>query len=98
MEKLLTVWNFVGRHKYLITIAVFAFIVLFLDENNAIRRIRSAREIQRLKAEIEMYRSQYEESTRRLNELNSNPEAIEKVAREKYMMKRPNEDIYVFEE
>lgn len=98
MEKLLTVWNFVGRHKYLITIAVFAFIILFLDENNAIRRIRSAREIQRLKAEIEMYRSQYEESTRRLNELNSNPEAIEKVAREKYMMKRPNEDIYVFEE
>ena len=31
-------------------------------------------------------------------ELNSNPDAIEQVAREKYLMKKPNEDIYVFED
>ena len=31
-------------------------------------------------------------------DLNSNPDAIEQVAREKYLMKKPNEDIYVFED
>ena len=51
-----------------------------------------------LKEEIEKYRADYEENTKRLNELNSNPDAIEQVAREKYLMKKPNEDIYVFED
>ena len=56
------------------------------------------REISQLKEEIEKYRADYEENTKRLNELNSNPDAIEQVAREKYLMKKPNEDIYVFED
>ncbi len=56
------------------------------------------REISQLKEEIEKYQADYEENTKRLNELNSNPDAIEQVAREKYLMKKPNEDIYVFED
>ena len=34
----------------------------------------------------------------KLKELTSNPEALEKIAREKYLMKKPNEDVYVFEQ
>ena len=44
------------------------------------------------------YRAEYEENTRRLNELAVDSGAIEKIAREKYLMKKPNEDIYVFQE
>ena len=51
-----------------------------------------------VEAEIRKYQAEYEESTKRLNELMANPAAMEKVAREKYLMKKPNEDIYVFEE
>lgn len=98
MSKLLTVWNFISKHKYLITVALFLVIIGFLDENNLIRRASNKREIMRLHNEIEKYRHEYEESTRKLNELVENPEAMEKVAREKYLMKKPNEDIYVFEE
>ena len=50
------------------------------------------------KEEIEKYRTDYEENTKRLNEISTNPDAIEQIAREKYLMKKPNEDIYVFEE
>ena len=39
-----------------------------------------------------------EENTKRLNEISTNPDAIEQIAREKYLMKKPNEDIYVFED
>ena len=35
---------------------------------------------------------------KRLNEISTNPDAIEQIAREKYLMKKPNEDIYVFED
>jgi cell division protein FtsB len=97
MGKLLNIWNFMGRHKYLITLAIFGVIVGFIDENSAIRRLGYKREIMQLNEEIEKYRAEYEESTEKLNELSSNPEMLEKIAREKYLMKKPNEDIYVFD-
>lgn len=98
MDKLITIWSFISRHKYIITVGIFAVIIGFLDENSLLRRFKYEREISQLKEEIEKYRADYEENTNRLNELNTNPDAIEQVAREKYMMKKPNEDIYVFED
>ena len=98
MDKLITIWSFICRGKYLITVVAFAVIIGFLDENSLFRRLAYEREISQLKEEIEKYRADYEENTKRLNELNSNPDAIEQVAREKYLMKKPNEDIYVFED
>ena len=98
MDKLITIWSFICRRKYLITVVAFAVIIGFLDENSLFRRLAYEREISQLKEEIEKYRADYEENTKRLNELNSDPDAIEQVAREKYLMKKPNEDIYVFED
>lgn len=98
MGKLISIWGFICRRKYLITVVAFAVIIGFLDENSLVRRLAYEREIIQLKEEIEKYRADYEENTRRLNELSTDPDAIEKIAREKYLMKKPNEDIYVFEE
>ena len=92
-------WSYIRRHKYLITILVFLLIIGVLDdENSLIQRVKHKREIFELKREIKHYRDQYEESSRELKELTSNPEMLEEVAREKYLMKKPNEDIYIFEE
>ena len=90
--------SFLGRYKCIIVLAVFVFIIVFVDENSALRRIRYSKEIGQLKNEIKKYQAEYDESTRKLNELNTNPEAIEQIAREKYLMKKSNEDIYVFED
>ena len=98
MDKLASLWSFVRKHKYLITLALFAVIIGFLDENSVVRRLGYAREESRLRDEIEKYRKEYEENTERLNELAVDSGAIERIAREKYLMKKPNEDIYVFEE
>ena len=98
MSKLITVWKYIRQHKYMITIAAFLVIIVFLDENSLIQRQKHQQEINTLKAEIERYRQQFEEDTRKLKELTSNPEAMEKIAREKYLMKKPNEDIFIFEE
>ena len=98
MSRLMTVWKYVRMHKYLITVAAFLVIIVFLDENSLIQRNKHRREINALTSEIEKYRKQYEEDTEKLKELTNNPEAMEKIAREKYLMKKPNEDIFIFEE
>ncbi len=99
MIKILQAWHFICRHKYLVTIAVFLLIIGVLDENNNLmKRYAHWREIRELKEEIEVYRRQYEKDSRLLKEITSNPEELEKVAREKYLMKKSNEDIYVFKE
>ena len=76
----------------------FLVVIVFWDENSLIQRAQHKREISTLKSEIARYRKQYEEDTRKLKELMNNPEALEKIAREKYLMKKPNEDIFIFEE
>ena len=38
MGKLITIWEFIGRHKYWITVVAFGVIIGFLDENSMIRR------------------------------------------------------------
>ena len=88
MGKLANIWAFIGRHKYWVTIGAFLLIIGVLDEN----------EIHQLNTEIERYRKQYEEDSKLLKEITSNKEALEKVAREKYLMKKENEDIFIFEE
>ena len=98
MSKLMTIWTYIRKHKYLITIVAFLVIIVFLDENSLIQRAQHRQEISNLTSEIEKYRKQYEEDTEKLKELTSNPEALEKIAREKYLMKKPNEDIFIFEE
>ena len=98
MSRFMTVWKYVRQHKYLITIVAFLVIIVFLDENSLIQRAQHQQEINTLNSEIQKYRKQYEEDTEKLKELTSNPEAMEKIAREKYLMKKPNEDIFIFEE
>ena len=87
-----------GRYKYIITLLVFGVIIVFLDENSILRRLEVANEARNTRSEIEKYRQEFEESTMRLNELDDDSNSIERIAREKYLMKKPNEDIYVFEE
>lgn len=85
-------------NKYVITLGIFALIVLFLDENSMLKRMQLNQEESDLREEIAKYRSEFDESTRLLNEITADSVAIEQVARERYMMKLPEEDIYVFEE
>ncbi len=85
------------RHKYLITLAVFAVVIGLVDDNSLLYRAQLSRKENSLRSEIRKYRLEYEESTRRLDGLNADSTSIEHIAREKYLMKKPDEDIFVFE-
>ena len=92
MRRLLTI---IRRHKYAVTLLLFVVLIVFVDENNLIRRFKYHREEARLRDEVEYYKQKYDEDTRRLDELTNDSGAIERIAREKYLMKKPNEDIFI---
>lgn len=97
-EKLEKIWNYVRIHKYGVTLVAFILIIGVLDENSWIERLKHRREINKLNTEIRHYRKQFEDDSKLLKEISTNPEALEKVAREKYLMKKDNEDIFIFEQ
>ena len=58
MSKLLTIWNYIRHHKYMITVLIFIVVIGFLDENSLIQRVQHRNEISALNSEIEKYRKQ----------------------------------------
>ncbi|NDV69775.1 septum formation initiator family protein [Dysgonomonas sp. 25] len=78
----------------IVVLIVFAF---FVSDSNIFTRLNYDIEIHDLNNQIEYYREQAEKDKERLQQLNSNKEDIEKFARENFMMKKPDEDIFIVE-
>ena len=83
------------RNKYLLTIIVFFVWLLLLDSNNLISRYKEMRNLRKLKSEKEYYVQRIEEDKRKLHELKTDNQNLEKFAREQYRMKKPEEDLYI---
>ena len=85
----------VFRNKYFLTIAVFIIWISLLDTNNLIDRYRQMSELRKLKREREYYINKIEGDKRKLNELKTDNDNLEKFAREQYLMKKKDEDLYI---
>ena len=83
------------RNKYVLTIAVFSIWMLFFDQNNLVDRMRMGSEIRQLEGDREYYQEQILKDSARLSELTTNKENLEKYAREQFLMKKDNEDVFV---
>lgn len=86
-----------GKIKYLIVILIFVVAMFTSREHNIQMRIQNAITIRELKQEIEYYKAKTRQNQRRLQELQSDKEDLEKFARERYRMHAPNEDVYVID-
>ncbi|PGH38710.1 MAG: septum formation initiator [Candidatus Nephrothrix sp. EaCA] len=73
----------------------FLIWVTFLDSNDLISRYKMASRIRSLNRQKEYYLEKIKEVEKDRDELLNNPELLEKYAREKYLMKRKNEDIFI---
>ena len=86
------------RNKYFIAIAVFAAIMLFLDKNDVFSRADKRRELSELRQSKEYYSKEIKELDRISEALSSDPRATEKLAREKNLLKKDNEDLFLIPE
>jgi hypothetical protein len=74
---------------------VFLILLLFLDRNNLVSQYKMRRELNGLRNELQFYRDQAHMDSVELHRLLSDTLELEKLGREKYMMKRDSEDIYI---
>ncbi len=80
--------------KYVITLTIIVLVVGFLDDNSLWNRRDRVQEIAKLQAEIDVLKAKYEEDTRKLNSLDEY-DCVVRLAREKYLMHRSDEDVYI---
>ena len=85
-------------NKYTITLAIFAIIIIVVDDNSLVDRYKAYRE----KCELQKEKARYEENIKKdkefLEAIQSDPKALEKFAREEYKMKGDDEDVYIIKE
>jgi cell division protein DivIC len=86
------------KNKYVITIVVLTAWLFFFDKNDVFSQIDRHREVKKLEAEAAYFRAEVEKNRKEEMELKSNPKLLEKFAREKFLMKKDGEDIYVLVE
>ncbi len=83
------------RNRYgAVVLGLVAWVALF-DQNDLWTTWKNHRELGRMRDQQEWYAAEIVKTREQLNELSSNTELLEKFARERYLMKRDNEDIFV---
>jgi cell division protein DivIC len=97
--KLLTLIPPILKNKYLLTAAGFLIWMLFFDERDFITTFfRQRQELKDLEKSEQYYNNQIATTKTELDKLKSNPALVERYAREKYLMKRDNEDLFLIRE
>ena len=84
-------------NRYVIATLVFVLVIVFFDQFNLRKQIELHRELKTQEAEIQHLETNialYKDSLRMVTE---DREGMERIAREKYFMKRDNEVVYKIE-
>ena len=84
--------------KYAVVCVAAVLIVGFLDENSMWNHLKNRQRIEELTEEKARFNAAYQRDKAQIRELDRNPKAIEKIARERYFMKADDEDIFVLRE
>lgn len=86
------------KNKYFLCGAGFIAWMLFFDPRDIYTQLERTRELKELQASKRYYMHQISSETIELEQLKNNPATLEKYAREKYLMKRDNEDLFIIQE
>lgn len=86
------------RNFYFLSLVIFFVWMLLLDSNNLVARYRLSAKLNSLEDQKEYYEQKIREVRKDRSELFGDRESLEKFAREKYLMKKETEDIYIIVE
>ncbi len=83
------------KNKYLLVGAFFVIWMLFFDPKDILSDFERRDKLNKLEKSERHLKMQIAESRAELDQLKNNAQSIEKYAREKYMMKKDNEDLFI---
>jgi hypothetical protein len=95
MRSLLRILAKIFRNKYILTLVVFIVWLLVFDRNNLIDRRKYLKALDEMEEQKAYYIEKISHDSARLYELQTDAENLEKFAREQYLMKKDNEEIFV---
>ncbi len=84
------------RIIYLVLIVLFLSSTLFFGRNSFLRVIMRNREVAKLEQKVNILKEENVKLRKENNELKTNPEVIEKIAREQLGYQKNNEKVYRF--
>lgn len=84
-------------NKYFLSLGFFIVWMLFFDKNDVFQTIQRKKELREIEESKAYFAREISENRKFAVDLKSNPAALEKYAREKYLMKRENEDLFLVE-
>ncbi|MBK9399946.1 MAG: septum formation initiator family protein [Bacteroidetes bacterium] len=87
-----------AKNKYVLTIIAFIVWISFFDRNDLYSQYSYRKQLEKLEVDKQYYLAEIEKNKIDMKELMSDPEHLEKYAREHYLMKRDNEEIFLIEE
>ena len=87
-----------GSNFYIVSMLLFLAWMLFIDSNSIITHVRLTQKLFDLEDQKEFYQEKKKQIQAEREELLSNSELLEKFARERYLMKKTTEDLYVIVE
>jgi cell division protein DivIC len=85
------------RNKYLVASGIFLVWVLFFDSRDIFSQAGKKAELNSLLDTKRFYEQEIRVARKQLTDIQNNAAALEKIAREKYKMKKPNEDLFLVE-
>ncbi|MBY0245393.1 MAG: septum formation initiator family protein [Sphingobacteriaceae bacterium] len=83
------------RNKFFLSFLAFIVWMLFFDRNDVLSQYQYQNQVNKLQEDKDFFVTQTAIVKKSLKELDSNLNTAEKFAREKYFMKKSNEDIFV---
>jgi cell division protein DivIC len=86
------------RNKYLVALTVFLAWILFFDSRDIFTQLEKRTELNSLLETKKFYEKEIVTAKKQLADIQNNAAALEKIAREQYKMKKPNEDLFLVEE
>lgn len=98
MNKILDKIPPILKNKFIVTSIIFVLWVTFFDQYNLIDRFKSIRELDKLEDDMVYYREKITEDSVKLYQLETNNDNLERFAREQFLMKKDNEDVFIIEE
>lgn len=83
------------KNKFFLVTLAFLVWMIFFDRNDLFSQYEYRKQVSKLEKERDFYKKETDQVNKELDELTSDPQQLEKFAREKYLMKKDNEDVFV---
>jgi Septum formation initiator len=84
-------------NKYCLVIILFVAVTYIFGDGSAFDRHKYDERIKSLENEISRYKKEIEQNKKKIEELKTNKMELEQFAREEYLMKKEDEDIFIVE-